>query len=117
MVLVALMMVSSMALAQGEDVVVEPDEMVRIGVASGLSGEGIAPLGIDIQRGVQLAYAVRPSVVVGGVEFMVELDPQDEQCSAIGGQTVANLYTADKTIAGRGRSYVFLQLFSRRPDL
>ncbi len=100
MVLVAMMMLSSLAFAQGEDVVVAPGDPVRIGVASGLSGEGIAPLGIDIQRGVELAQADRPTVVVGGVEFVVELDPQDEQCSAIGGQTVANLYTADATIAG-----------------
>jgi branched-chain amino acid transport system substrate-binding protein len=100
LVVVAMMMVSSLAFAQGEDVIVEPDAPVRIGVASGLSGEGIAPLGIDIQRGVQLAQTDRPSVVVGGVEFAVELDAQDEQCSAIGGQTVANLYTADTTIVG-----------------
>lgn len=100
LVLVAMVMMSSFAFAQGEDVIVEPGDPVRIGVASGLSGEGIAPLGIDIQRGVQLANIDRPSVVVDGVEFMVELDPQDEQCSAIGGQTVANLYTADETIVG-----------------
>ncbi|HRF95736.1 MAG TPA: ABC transporter substrate-binding protein [Aggregatilineales bacterium] len=100
LVVVALLMVSSMAFAQGEDVIVTPDAPVRIGVASGLSGEGIAPLGIDIQRGVELAQTDRPTVVVGGVEFAVELDPQDELCSAIGGQTVANLFTADETIAG-----------------
>ncbi len=100
LVLVAMLVMSSLALAQGEDVIVEPGDPVRIGVASGLSGEGIAPLGIDIQRGVELAQSARPSVVVDGVEFMVELDPQDEQCSAIGGQTVANLYTADETIVG-----------------
>lgn len=100
LVLVAMVLMSSLALAQGEDVVVEPGDPVRVGVASGLSGEGIAPLGIDIQRGVQLANQDRPTVVVGGVEFTVELDPQDEQCSAIGGQTVANLYTADETIVG-----------------
>lgn len=100
LVVVAMLMLSSLALAQGEDVIVPPDQPVRIGVASGLSGEGIAPLGIDIQRGVQLAQMDRPTVVVGGVEFVVELDPQDEQCSAIGGQTVANLYTADATIVG-----------------
>lgn len=100
LVLVAMFMMSSLAFAQGEDVIVEPDQPVRIGVASGLSGEGIAPLGIDIQRGVELANTARPTVVVDGVEFVVELDPQDEQCSAIGGQTVANLYTADETIVG-----------------
>lgn len=100
LVLVAMLMMSSLAFAQGEDVIVEPGDPVRIGVASGLSGEGIAPLGIDIQRGVELANTARPSVVVDGVEFMVELNPQDEQCSAIGGQTVANLYTADETIVG-----------------
>ena len=30
------------------------DEGIVIGVSVGLSGEGIAPLGIDIQRGVEL---------------------------------------------------------------
>ncbi|MFQ3568588.1 MAG: ABC transporter substrate-binding protein, partial [Aggregatilineales bacterium] len=85
----------------GENVViVQSGEPVVLGLATGLSGEGIAPLGIDIQRGVELALADRPSVTVGGVEFNVVLDVQDDQCSADGGQAVANRFAADGNIVG-----------------
>ncbi len=85
----------------GENVViVQSGEPVVLGLATGLSGEGIAPLGIDIQRGVELALADRPTVTIDGVEFSVVLDVQDDQCSADGGQAVANRFAADPNIVG-----------------
>jgi len=75
------------------------DELV-IGVAVGLSGEGIAPLGIDIQRGVELALEDRPTVTVDGVEFTVAIDVQDDLCAAEGGQAVANRFSSDDSVVG-----------------
>ena len=78
--------------------VVAPGDSVVLGLASGLSGDGIAPLGVDIKRGVELALAARPSVTVDGVEFAVVLDAQDDLCSAEGGQAVANRFAADGSV-------------------
>jgi branched-chain amino acid transport system substrate-binding protein len=86
--------------AMGASVMVSPDESIVIGLASGLSGEGIAPLGIDIQRGAELALVDRPTVTVDGKEFKVSLDVQDDQCSADGGQSVANRFASDGSIVG-----------------
>ncbi len=84
----------------GPNVMVSPDESIVIGLATGLSGEGIAPLGIDIQRGAELALEDRPTVTVDGKEFKVSLDVQDDQCSADGGQSVANRFASDGSIVG-----------------
>ncbi len=84
----------------GPNVMVSPDESIVIGLATGLSGEGIAPLGIDIQRGAELALEDRPTVMVDGKEFKVSLDVQDDQCSADGGQSVANRFASDGSIVG-----------------
>jgi branched-chain amino acid transport system substrate-binding protein len=83
-----------------QGVSVSPDGEVVIGLAAALSGEGLAPLGIDIQRGAELALAARPTVTVGDVEFNVVLDAQDDQCSADGGQAVANRFSADEQVVG-----------------
>jgi branched-chain amino acid transport system substrate-binding protein len=88
------------AVAAGSTVTVAADGQVVIGLAAGLSGEGIAPLGIDIQRGAELALKDRPSVTVGGKTFMVKLDVQDDQCSADGGQAVGNRFASDGSIVG-----------------
>ncbi len=85
---------------EGPSVMVSPDESIVIGLATGLSGEGIAPLGIDIQRGAELALEDRPTVTVDGKEFKVSLDVQDDQCSADGGQSVANRFASDGSIVG-----------------
>ena len=87
-------------MAEGPSVMVSPDESIVIGLATGLSGEGIAPLGIDIQRGAELALEDRPTVTVDGKEFKVSLDVQDDQCSADGGQSVANRFASDGSIVG-----------------
>ena len=84
----------------GATITVSADGSVVIGLAAGLSGEGIAPLGIDIQRGAELALEDRPTVTVGGEEFTVVLDVQDDLCSADGGQAVANRFSADSGVVG-----------------
>ena len=89
---------AAMAPAGAAVVTIAPGEPVRIGFAAALSGEGLEPLGVDEQRGAELQLADRPTVTVGGVEFTVELDPQDELCSAEGGATVANRFASDESI-------------------
>jgi branched-chain amino acid transport system substrate-binding protein len=79
---------------------VSPEGEVIIGLAAALSGEGLAPLGIDIQRGAELALAARPTITIGDVTFSVALDAQDDQCSADGGQAVANRFAADEQVVG-----------------
>jgi branched-chain amino acid transport system substrate-binding protein len=81
-------------------VTVAPDGKVVLGLAAALSGEGLAPFGEDIQRGAELALEDRPTVKVGDKEFPVELDVQDDLCSAEGGQAVANLFVSDASVVG-----------------
>ncbi len=81
-------------------ITVKPDGKVVIGVAASLSGEGLTPLGQDIQRGAELAIEDRPTVKVGDKEFAIELSAQDDLCSAEGGQAVANLFVADTSVVG-----------------
>jgi|FLYN01.1.fsa_nt_gi branched-chain amino acid transport system substrate-binding protein len=100
LLLVALLVQFAIAQDEGATVVVEPDGSVVLGVAAALSGEGLAPLGEDIVRGAELAVEDRPVVTVGDAEFAVSLDPQDDQCSAEGGQAVANLYASNPEIVG-----------------
>ena len=85
-------------MAMGASVMVAPGDDVVLGLATILSGEGLVPLGADITRGVELALAERPTVTVGGEEFTVVLDVQDDQCSAEGGQTVANRFASDENV-------------------
>jgi branched-chain amino acid transport system substrate-binding protein len=99
-VLLIVFSLGSIASAQEDTVVVEPDGVVKIGLAAALSGEGLAPLGEDIMHGAEIAIANRPVVVIDDVEFAVELDAQDSQCSAEGGQPVANRFTTDESIVG-----------------
>ncbi|GAB4565798.1 MAG: branched-chain amino acid ABC transporter substrate-binding protein [Anaerolineae bacterium] len=75
-------------------IVVPAGEPVRIGFAAGLSGAGIDVLGIDEQRGAELAVKDKPEVL----GFPVELQIEDSQCNAEGGQTVANKFVADPEI-------------------
>ncbi len=80
-------------------VVVEPGDPVVIGLASIRTGEGLVPLGDDIIRGAELALAERPTVTVGDEAFEVEFDVQDDQCSAEGGQAVANYFVSNGVAA------------------
>ena len=96
----ALVFWASPARAQDSPLVIPPDEGIVIGVSVGLSGEGIAPLGIDIQRGVELGLDEHPTVTIEGVEFAIRLDVQDSQCNAEGGVAVANRFSSDPAIVG-----------------
>lgn len=73
---------------------IAPGEPIRLGFAAGLSGAGIDVLGIDEQRGAELAVADRPSIAGHPVELVVE----DALCSGEGGTAVANKFVADPTI-------------------
>ncbi len=107
--LITLLMVAGFVVAQddmgdddmgemGPSVMVSPEEVVRLGYAGALSGEGLVQLGVDIQRGMELALDDRPTVTVDGVEFEVMMDAQDDMCSPEGGQTVANRFVSDESI-------------------
>jgi branched-chain amino acid transport system substrate-binding protein len=77
-------------------VVVEAGEAIRLGFVAGLSGAGIDVLGIDEQRGAELAVKDNPEVL----GFPVELQIEDGQCNAEGGQTVATKLVANPEIVG-----------------
>jgi branched-chain amino acid transport system substrate-binding protein len=100
LVLAALFVQFAVAQDDGSTVTVASDGSVVLGVAAALSGEGLAPLGEDIVRGAELALEDRPTVTVGDAEFAVSLDPQDDQCSAEGGQAVANLFASNPEVVG-----------------
>ena len=96
----AIMATGSLALAQGEDVVIAPDGELIIGVSAAFSGEGLAPFGNNIRNGAVLGHMNRPTATVGGAEFAIALDPQDSQCNAEGGVAVATRYTSDPNVVG-----------------
>jgi branched-chain amino acid transport system substrate-binding protein len=98
LLLVAVVMTSSVMAQDGEDVIVESGDDVVIGLATILSGEGLVPLGDDITRGVELALEDRPVVTIEDEEFAITLDIQDDQCSAEGGQAVANRFVSEPSI-------------------
>jgi len=98
--LLLLIAVPVLAQDQGPVVTISAGSDVVVGLGAALSGEGVAPLGEDIQRGVELALEARPTVKVGDKEFRVRLDAQDDQCSAEGGQAVASRFVADSSIVG-----------------
>ncbi len=104
LILIALLAISVLGSVSAQEtagtVTIAPDGSVVVALAAGLSGEGIAPLGIDIQRGAELALADRPAVTVDGVDFAVALDAQDDQCSADGGQAVANRFASASGVIG-----------------
>ena len=94
------MATGSLALAQGDVVVVAPDGELIIGVSAAFSGEGLAPFGNNIRNGAVLGHMNRPTASVGGVEFAIALDPQDSQCNAEGGVAVATRFTSDPNVVG-----------------
>ena len=96
---IAVVAFGAVVLAQDDAVTVEPDSEVTVGFSAGLSGD-VAALGIDIQRGLELALEDRPTVTVDDTEFDVTFDSQDSQCNAEGGQAVANRFASDDSIIG-----------------
>ena len=98
LLLVALLL--SAAMANAQEVIVAPGDSVVFGVSVGLSGEGIAPLGEDIKRGIEIAQSEAPTITINGVEFAIELDVQDSQCNAEGGVAVATRFASDPSVVG-----------------
>jgi branched-chain amino acid transport system substrate-binding protein len=72
---------------------------IVVGVSAALAGEGIAPLGIDILRGVQLAVQARSPLSIDGYDVPVSLITQDDECSPEGGQAAASRFVADERVA------------------
>ena len=87
-------------------VAVKKGEPVKIGFAAALSGAGLDVLGIDEQRGAELAVADKEDILGFGIELVAE----DDLCSAEGGTTVANKFVADPSIVGRHRQHVLQRL-------
>lgn len=75
-------------------VTVKKGEEIKIGFGAALSGAGLDVLGIDEQRGAELAVADKGNVL----GFAVRLVAEDDLCSAEGGTTVANKFVADPSI-------------------
>jgi len=73
---------------------IAPGDPIRLGFAAALSGAGVDVLGIDEERGAELAVADRPTVAGHEVELVVE----DSLCSGEGGTAVANKFVADPSI-------------------
>lgn len=72
-----------------------PDDPIRIASALVITGPN-AQLGTDSQRGVEIAIQDR-----GEIEgHPIELQPEDDGCSAEGGQTAAQKIVSDPTIVG-----------------
>jgi branched-chain amino acid transport system substrate-binding protein len=76
-------------------VTVKKGEQIKIGFGAALSGAGLDVLGIDEQRGAELALVDKGNVLGFGVRLVAE----DDLCSAEGGTTVANKFVADPSIA------------------
>ena len=74
--------------------VVPAGNPIKIGFAAALSGAGLDVLGIDEKRGAEIALRDKGPIL----GFEVELDAQDDLCSAEGGQTVANKFVADPQV-------------------
>jgi branched-chain amino acid transport system substrate-binding protein len=71
----------------------EPIHLVFWGVLSGAD----ASLGIDSQRGVELAIAARGGELLG---HELQLTSEDAQCSPEGGNTAASRIASDTTVVG-----------------
>lgn len=74
---------------------IAPDDPIRIASMLVITGPN-AQLGSDSQRGVEIAIEDR-----GEIEgHSIELQPEDDGCSAEGGQTAAQKIVSDPTIVG-----------------
>jgi len=54
----------------------------------------------DIVKALQIALAQTPSVTIGGVEFPLELLPQEDACSEAGGRESAGLFIRNPAVVG-----------------
>jgi branched-chain amino acid transport system substrate-binding protein len=76
-------------------VTIGPGEPLRIAMWGVLTGSD-APLGIDVQRGVELAVEDRPEIA----GHTVELISEDAGCTPEGGNTAATRLASDTTLVG-----------------
>ena len=66
-------------------VTIAPGEPLKLGVIQAVSG-GVAPIGVDQTRGIELALAARDNQVLG---HPIEVQIEDERCSSEGGTIAA----------------------------
>jgi branched-chain amino acid transport system substrate-binding protein len=76
-------------------VVVAPEDAIRIGFAGVLSGPN-ETLGIDSQRGVEIAVDDKGTLL----EHDIELVSEDSECSAEGGQKALTKLVSDPSLVG-----------------
>ena len=90
-----MMLVLSMVFALGFSCVSYADNVVKIGVFEPQSGDNGAG-GKQEVLGIEYANSIRPTVNIGGKEFKVELDIQDNQSSTDKAVSAAQQLVADK---------------------
>ena len=73
---------------------IAPGEPLKLGVLQALSG-GVAPIGVDQTRGIELALATRDNQLLG---HPIELQIEDERCSSEGGTIAAMKVVADSQV-------------------
>jgi len=73
---------------------IAPGEPIKLGVLQALSG-GVAPIGVDQTRGVELALATWDNQFLG---HPIELQIEDERCSSEGGTIAAMKVVADPQV-------------------
>jgi len=73
---------------------IAPDEPLKLGVLQPLSG-GMAPVGADQLRGIELALAARQDRVLG---HPIELQVEDARCTSEGGTIAAMKVVADSQV-------------------
>jgi len=73
---------------------IAPGEPLKLGVLQALSG-GVAPIGVDQTRGIELALATRDNQLLG---HPIELQIEDERCSSEGGTIAAMKVIADPQV-------------------
>jgi len=75
-----------------------PNREVVLGVGASFSDDPAN--GEAMLRGVQLALADRPTLVINDITYVVDLLSQDAGCSAFAGLQTAELFTADPSVVG-----------------
>jgi len=73
---------------------IAPGEPIKLGVLQALSG-GVAPIGVDQTRGIELALATRDNRLIG---HPIDLQIEDERCSSEGGTIAAMKVVADPQV-------------------
>lgn len=77
-------------------VTVKKGDTIKAAFSAALTGD-LAPFGIDMQQGAQMAAEKFGGDING---FKLEIVSEDDQCSGAGGTTVANKIVANPTLVG-----------------